>query len=165
MIIRRARVVPDIVLITTPSYELGFRQFNNSRVQNEKIYNHAKDVVVTASHVIGDVVTKVDSIDLNGATRNTTYLRLFCFTLRDQAIDWLDRLPVGSISTWDDLTTRESLYDAWNRFEDLLQKVPHHGLDLWLQVQIFYDHVNYTTQMAIDDVAGGRLRKVRPEEA
>ncbi|GKE65357.1 hypothetical protein Tco_1519518, partial [Tanacetum coccineum] len=52
-----------------------------------------------------------------------------------------------------------------NRFKDLLRKVPHHGLDLWLQVQIFYDHVNYTTQMAIDDAAGGRLRKLRPEEA
>ncbi|GKA70400.1 hypothetical protein Tco_0776464 [Tanacetum coccineum] len=45
----------------------------------------------------------------------------------------------------------ESLYDAWNRFKNLLRKVPHHGLDLWLQVQIFSDHVNYTTQMAIDD--------------
>ncbi|GKE58049.1 hypothetical protein Tco_1497234, partial [Tanacetum coccineum] len=42
---------------------------------------------------------------------------------------------------------------------------PHHGLNLWLQVQIFYDHVNYTTQMAIDYAAGGRLRKSRPEEA
>ncbi|GJU27084.1 hypothetical protein Tco_1165705 [Tanacetum coccineum] len=59
MIIRRAREVPDIVLIITPSYELGFRRFNSSRVQNEKIYNHAKDVAVTASHVIGDAVTKV----------------------------------------------------------------------------------------------------------
>ncbi|GKB33088.1 zinc finger, CCHC-type containing protein [Tanacetum coccineum] len=59
----------------------------------------------------------------------------------------------------------ESLYDAWNRFKDSLQKVPHHGLDLWLQVQIFYDHVNYTTQMAIDDAVGGRLRKLRSEEA
>ncbi|GJV64328.1 hypothetical protein Tco_1475156, partial [Tanacetum coccineum] len=49
--------------------------------------------------------------------------------------------------------------------KDLLRKVPHHGLDLWLQVQIFYDHVNYTTQMAIDYAAGGRLRKSRPEEA
>ncbi|GJZ58049.1 hypothetical protein Tco_0613543 [Tanacetum coccineum] len=48
---------------------------------------------------------------------------------------------------------RESLYDAWNHFKDLLRKVPHHGLDLWLQVQIFYDHVNYSTQMAIDDAA------------
>ncbi|GJS13666.1 zinc finger, CCHC-type containing protein [Tanacetum coccineum] len=59
----------------------------------------------------------------------------------------------------------KSLYDAWTRFKDLLLKVPHHGLDLWLQVQIFYDHVDSTTQMAIDYAAGGRLRKLRPEVA
>ncbi|GJX57052.1 hypothetical protein Tco_0286949 [Tanacetum coccineum] len=59
----------------------------------------------------------------------------------------------------------ESLYDAWNHFKELLRKVPHCGLDLWLQVQIFYDHVNYTTQMAIDDAAGGRLRILKPKEA
>ncbi|GJZ87464.1 hypothetical protein Tco_0659074 [Tanacetum coccineum] len=52
-----------------------------------------------------DFLKIVDSIDLNGATRNTTRLSLFCFTLRDQAINWFDRLPTGSISTWDDLTT------------------------------------------------------------
>ncbi|GJZ21021.1 hypothetical protein Tco_0558060 [Tanacetum coccineum] len=97
-----------------------------------------------------DFLKIIDSIDLNGATRNTTHLRLFFFTLRDQVINWLDR---------------ESLYDAWNHFKDLLRKVHHHGLDLWLQVQILYDHVNYTTQMAIDDATGGRLRKLRLEEA
>ncbi|GJX42589.1 zinc finger, CCHC-type containing protein [Tanacetum coccineum] len=53
-----------------------------------------------------DFLRIVDSIDLNGATINTTHLRIFCFSLRDQAINWLDRLPAGSISTWDDLTTR-----------------------------------------------------------
>ncbi|GJZ20938.1 zinc finger, CCHC-type containing protein [Tanacetum coccineum] len=47
----------------------------------------------------------IDSIALNGATRITTHLRLFHFSLHDQAINWLDRLPAGSISTWDDLTT------------------------------------------------------------
>ncbi|GKB56390.1 zinc finger, CCHC-type containing protein, partial [Tanacetum coccineum] len=67
----------------------------------------------------------------------------------------------GSISTWEDLTIRflakffpperitklhndflmiqqhhgESLYEAWTRFKDLLQKVPHHGIDLWLQLR------------------------------
>ncbi|GJU66463.1 zinc finger, CCHC-type containing protein [Tanacetum coccineum] len=50
--------------------------------------------------------TPSDSIDLNVATRNTTRLRLFSFSLHDQAINWLDRLPAGSISTWDDLITR-----------------------------------------------------------
>ncbi|GJR76723.1 zinc finger, CCHC-type containing protein [Tanacetum coccineum] len=65
-----------------------------------------------------------------------------------------------SISTWEDLTTRflaqffplgrnaklqndilmfqqhqgESLSKAWTRFQDLLQKSPYHGIDLWLQV-------------------------------
>ncbi|GKA38538.1 zinc finger, CCHC-type containing protein [Tanacetum coccineum] len=131
------------------------------------------------------------SIDLNCAIRNTTRLRLFHFSLRDQAINWLDRLPAGSISTWDDLTTRflvqffppkrttkfrndilmfqqhqgESLYDAWTCFKDLHQKVPHHGIDLWFQVQIFYNHVDYATQMAIHYAAGGRLRKLRVEVA
>nr|GEU97949.1 zinc finger, CCHC-type [Tanacetum cinerariifolium] len=53
-----------------------------------------------------DFIRIVDSIDLNGDTRNTTPLRLFHFSLQDQAIIWLDHLSAGSISTWDDLTTR-----------------------------------------------------------
>nr|GEY49180.1 hypothetical protein [Tanacetum cinerariifolium] len=59
----------------------------------------------------------------------------------------------------------ESLYDGWNHFKELLLKVPHHGLDLWLQVQIFYAHVDITTQKGIDYAAGGRLRKLRLDEA
>ncbi|GJY18175.1 hypothetical protein Tco_0389666 [Tanacetum coccineum] len=37
----------------------------------------------------------------------------------------------------------ESLSKAWTRFKDLLSKFPHHGIDRWLQIQIFYDHVEY----------------------
>ncbi|GJU79275.1 hypothetical protein Tco_1276345 [Tanacetum coccineum] len=48
----------------------------------------------------------VDSLDLDIANRERTHLRLFQFSLRDQASNWLERLPVGSISTWEDLTTR-----------------------------------------------------------
>ncbi|GJR89168.1 retrovirus-related pol polyprotein from transposon TNT 1-94 [Tanacetum coccineum] len=54
--------------------------------------------------------------------------------------------------------TREPLSKAWTRFKDLLQKVPHHGIDLWLQVQIFYDHVNPATRRTIDQLADGKLR-------
>ncbi|GJU10578.1 hypothetical protein Tco_1132974 [Tanacetum coccineum] len=59
----------------------------------------------------------------------------------------------------------ESLSEAWTCFKDLIQKVPHHDLNLWLQIQIFYDHVDGTTQKGIDYAAGGRLRKLRPDEA
>nr|GEV84878.1 ribonuclease H-like domain-containing protein [Tanacetum cinerariifolium] len=51
----------------------------------------------------------------------------------------------------------ESLSEACTLFKDLLRKVPHHGLDLWLQIQIFYDHVDGTTQKGIDYAAGGGL--------
>ncbi|GJY84644.1 hypothetical protein Tco_0498670 [Tanacetum coccineum] len=59
----------------------------------------------------------------------------------------------------------ESLSKAWTRFKDLLQKVPHHGIDLWLQVQIFYDHVNPVTRQTIDQSAGGKLRDLNAEES
>ncbi|GKA10355.1 zinc finger, CCHC-type containing protein [Tanacetum coccineum] len=88
------------------------------------------------------------------------HLRLFQFSLRGQASNWLGHLLAGSITTWEDLTTRflaqffppgrtaklrndilmfqqhhgESLSEAWTRFKDLLQKVPHHGIDRWLQI-------------------------------
>ncbi|GJY06131.1 MAK10-like protein [Tanacetum coccineum] len=38
--------------------------------------------------------------------RERTRMRLFHFSLRDQASNWLERLPAGSITTWEDLTTR-----------------------------------------------------------
>ncbi|GJX61828.1 zinc finger, CCHC-type containing protein [Tanacetum coccineum] len=36
----------------------------------------------------------------------TTTASIFGDRWRDQASNWLERLPVGSISTWEDLTTR-----------------------------------------------------------
>ncbi|GJU13116.1 MAK10-like protein [Tanacetum coccineum] len=78
-------------------------------------------------------------------------------------------LPARSIPTWEDLTTRflaqffppgrtvklrndilmfqqhhgESLSEAWTHFKDLLQKVPHHGIDLWLQDLALYDNKSW----------------------
>ncbi|GJT75897.1 zinc finger, CCHC-type containing protein [Tanacetum coccineum] len=53
-----------------------------------------------------DFLKLVDSLDLDGENRERTRLHLFQFSLRDQASNWLERLPAGSITTWEDLTTR-----------------------------------------------------------
>ncbi|GJU78187.1 MAK10-like protein [Tanacetum coccineum] len=53
-----------------------------------------------------DFLKLVELLDLDGKNRERTRLRLFQFSLRDQASNWLERLPAGSISTWEDLTTR-----------------------------------------------------------
>nr|GEU39431.1 MAK10-like protein [Tanacetum cinerariifolium] len=48
----------------------------------------------------------MDSLDLDVVNWERTRLRLFQFFLHDLASNWLERLPAGSISTWEDLTTR-----------------------------------------------------------
>ncbi|GKC50634.1 zinc finger, CCHC-type containing protein [Tanacetum coccineum] len=53
-----------------------------------------------------DFLKLVDSLDLDSKNRERTRLRLFQFSLRVQASNWLERLSAGSISTWEDLTTR-----------------------------------------------------------
>nr|GEX15123.1 zinc finger, CCHC-type [Tanacetum cinerariifolium] len=93
-----------------------------------------------------DFLKLLDSLDLDGENKERTRLRLFQFSLRDQASNWLERLLAGFISTWEDLTTwflaqffppgrtaklrndilmfqqhhGESLSEAWTRFKDLL---------------------------------------------
>ncbi|GJV10089.1 hypothetical protein Tco_1351630 [Tanacetum coccineum] len=71
----------------------------------------------------------------------------------------------GSISTWEDLTTRESLSEAWNHFKNLLQKVPHHGIDRWLQIQIFYYHVSFHLKCEVDCAGGGKLCDKNTDES
>ncbi|GJW15341.1 MAK10-like protein [Tanacetum coccineum] len=53
-----------------------------------------------------DFLKLMDSLNLDGENRERTRLRLFQFSLRDQASNWLERLPAGSITTWEDLTSR-----------------------------------------------------------
>ncbi|GJZ00405.1 hypothetical protein Tco_0517834 [Tanacetum coccineum] len=61
-----------------------------------------------------DFLKLVDSLDLDGENRERTRLRLFQFSLRDQASNWLERLPAGSITTWEDLTTPQYEDEGWN---------------------------------------------------
>ncbi|GJR01909.1 zinc finger, CCHC-type containing protein [Tanacetum coccineum] len=61
---------------------------------------------VNPNQHLKDFLKLVDSLDLDIANRERTRLRLFQFSLCDQASNWLERLPEGSISTWEDLTTR-----------------------------------------------------------
>ncbi|GJU92709.1 hypothetical protein Tco_1317465 [Tanacetum coccineum] len=46
-----------------------------------------------------DFLKLVESLDIDSENRERTCLRLFQFSLRDQASNWLERLPAGSITT------------------------------------------------------------------
>ncbi|KAK5802868.1 hypothetical protein PVK06_030496 [Gossypium arboreum] len=126
-----------------------------------------------------------DTFKINGVSNDAICLRLFPFSLRNKAKQWLNLLQRGSITTWEQMTKNfllkyfppaktaklrndissfiqmdlETLYDAWERYKDLLRMCPHQGLPLWLQVQTFYNRVNPSTRQLIDAAAGGTLNK------
>ena len=97
-----------------------------------------------------------DTFKQNDVSDDAIRLRLFPFSLRDKAKVWLNSLLSGTITTWDilaqkflvkffpqakmakmrnDITTfvqydMESLYEAWERYKDLLRRCLHHGLPI-----------------------------------
>ncbi|GKC47463.1 zinc finger, CCHC-type containing protein, partial [Tanacetum coccineum] len=82
-----------------------------------------------------DFLKLVDSLDLDGENRERTCLHLFKFSLRDQASNWLERLPTGSITIWEDLTTRflaQFFPPGRNAklLNDILMFQQHHGESL-----------------------------------
>lgn len=109
-----------------------------------------------------------DTFRYNGVTEDTEdiiRLRLFPFSLRDKARSWLHSLPPGSITTWEDLAQKflakffpmaetaklriaisqfeqqqgESLYEAWERYKEMLRKWPHYGMPDWMVIITFYN--------------------------
>jgi len=111
-------------------------------------------------------------------------IHLFPFSLKDRASSWFNSLRAGSITSWDQLRREflcrffppsktaqlraklyqftqedgESLYDAWERFKEMLRLCPHHGLEKWLIIHTFYNGLTYVTKIIVDAAAGGVLK-------
>nr|GEX43269.1 hypothetical protein [Tanacetum cinerariifolium] len=103
-------------------------------------------------------------------------LRVFPITLKGLALRWINRLSVGLVTTWDLLekvfirqycpplkTTKkleiirnfkqemdETLYYAWERYNDLLFKCSHHDLNCQQKVHIFYIGLDIPTRRVLD---------------
>nr|GEW68889.1 hypothetical protein [Tanacetum cinerariifolium] len=78
-----------------------------------------------------DFLKLMDSLDLEGSI--TTWEDLItCFLAQFFPSGWTAKL-LNDILMFQQ-HHGESLSKAWTRFKGLLPKVPHHGIDLWLQV-------------------------------
>ncbi|XP_057984615.1 uncharacterized protein LOC131169408 [Hevea brasiliensis] len=130
-------------------------------------------------------------LKINRVSNDAIWLRLFPFSLKNRAREWLHSLPPGSITTWDELSQAflaqyfppsktvklrnelisfrprddESLYEAWERYKDLQRKCPHHGIPKWMLVQHFYNGVSPAIRSKIDASSGGDLMEKSEEEA
>ncbi|GJS01625.1 hypothetical protein Tco_0318133 [Tanacetum coccineum] len=120
-------------------------------VQNECSFHELRSE--DPNQHLKDFLKIMDSLDLDGTNKERTRLRLFQYSLRDQASNWLERLPAGSITTWEDLTTRLTI------------KTPSPWHRTWLQIQIFYDRIDDSLKRTIDFAVGGQPRRMRTKKA
>ncbi|XP_023886157.1 uncharacterized protein LOC111998291 [Quercus suber] len=131
------------------------------------------------------------AIQANNFEIKSAIIQMIQQTVQDKAKVWLNSLPPGIITTWEELaqkflakyfppakTTKlrndittfiqfegESLYEAWERYKDLLRKCPHHDLPKRLQVQTFYNGLGGTNRFMVDVAAGGALMSKTHEAA
>ncbi|KAK8690124.1 hypothetical protein V6N13_088825 [Hibiscus sabdariffa] len=131
-----------------------------------------------------------NSFKIYGVSNDVLKLKLFPYSLRDKAKEWLNNLPPGSFQSWtelcrsflakfsyNNLTDRlrseitsfrqeddEAMHEAWERYRDLFHRCPMHGLPEWTQVSIFYNSVNTPTRLMLDASANGTLLDKPPKE-
>ena len=95
-------------------------------------------------------------------------LRLFSFSLRGRAKEWLLSLPKNTIASWVECTClfmtklflpaktmqlrsnitscrqeeHEPLALAWERIKECIRNYPSHGMEDWLILHLFYNALN-----------------------
>src|SRR3954470_7898537 len=131
-----------------------------------------------------------DLVKFNEVSNDAIRLRLFKYSLRDKAKAWLRSREAGSITTWEELKkvflqkyfppmkfaklrneingfrqmNQEPLYEAWERYKELLRRCPNHQLPKWMIIQTFYNGLETDVQMMIDIASGGSMNNKTPAE-
>lgn len=63
------------------------------------------------------------------------------------------------------LKDKEFLYEAWERFKELLLLCPHHGQPRWTLIHVFYNAVETTMRMMIDTSVERKIMNLGVDDA
>ncbi|GKB21565.1 hypothetical protein Tco_0855488 [Tanacetum coccineum] len=129
-----------------------------------------------ANEHIEKVLEIIDLFHIPNITIDQVMLRAFPMSLTGAVSRWLRNEPTGSITTWDGLKIKflnkycppartakkmeeinnfqqepdENLYQAWERFKELLMKCPQHYLTEMQEVILFYNGLGIPTRQILD---------------
>ncbi|GKE74177.1 hypothetical protein Tco_1536218, partial [Tanacetum coccineum] len=129
-----------------------------------------------ANEHIEKVLGIVDLFHIPNITTYQVMLRAFPMSLTGAASRWLRNKPFILITTWEDLKIKflskycprartekkmeeinnfqqeldENLYQAWERFKELLMKCPQHYLTEMQEVVLFYNGLDVPTRQILD---------------
>src|SRR5664279_537137 len=134
-----------------------------------------------ASMHLHDFVEICDMQKFKNVESDILKLKLFPFSLRGKAKEWLHSLPTDSINSWDDLkeafikkyyppvkilqnrnnilsfrqNENEHVAMAWDRIKVMLRTCPSHGVNEWTILYSFYNGLNYMSRNILDSAVGG----------
>ena len=119
-------------------------------------------------------------INPRDTTMDNVHLRLFPFSLLGKAKTWFytnkagfttweacfnafltKYFPVGKTNALRGKISRfqqlpdEAIPEAWEPFQEYIAACPHHGMEEWLIIQIFFNGLNTPAQNHIDAASGG----------
>ncbi|GKA16169.1 retrovirus-related pol polyprotein from transposon TNT 1-94 [Tanacetum coccineum] len=129
-----------------------------------------------ANEHIEKVLEIVDLFHIPNITVDQVMLRAFLISLIGAASRWLRNKPNGSITTWEDLKAKfiskycppartakkmeeinnfqqepnKNLYQAWERFKELLMKCPQPYLMKMQEVVLFYNGLDVPTRQILN---------------
>lgn len=113
-----------------------------------------------------------NSLKIDGHTEEAKNLRMFLFTLAEEAEEWFYSLPAGSITTWEEMEKAflneyfpasvflrkryeilnfkqkdgETLGDTYKRFKRVLVACPTHDMDATEQTHMFVNDLKIKTK-------------------
>ncbi|KAJ9562420.1 hypothetical protein OSB04_007580 [Centaurea solstitialis] len=125
---------------------------------------------------------KCDMIKILNVTSDAIRLRLFGFSLRDKAKEWVKSHSPNTFTTWDALSRaflihffppakaaelRGDITTFIQRGSELLgiylqRNCPHHGVPEWLIIQTFRNGLKQDVRTSIDAVASGSIVNKTP---
>ncbi|GJZ35558.1 protein kinase-like domain, concanavalin A-like lectin/glucanase domain protein [Tanacetum coccineum] len=149
-----------------------------SKTKNDDSHEHVERVL--------DIVSL---FNIPGVSHNAVILRVFPITLTRASKRWVDRLPLGTFNSWDLLKKAfiqrycppsktakqleeirnfkqegdETLYQAWERYNDLLYKCPTHDINSHQKVNIFYNGLGTMNRQLLD--SQGPIPGMTPAQA
>ncbi|GJW89145.1 retrovirus-related pol polyprotein from transposon TNT 1-94 [Tanacetum coccineum] len=163
--------------LRSPDFNLLFDQeYSEEEVAKTmaETMEHGSDHEDANEH-IEKVLEIVDLFRIPNITIDQVMLRAFLVSLTGAASHWLRNKPTGSITTWEDLKTKflskycpparttkkmeeinnfqqepeGNLYQAWERFKELLMKCPQHYLTEMQEVVLFYNGLDVPTRQIL----------------
>nr|GEV81438.1 hypothetical protein [Tanacetum cinerariifolium] len=141
------------------------REDTFSRNKNDDAHKHVERVL--------DIISL---FNIPGVSHDAIMMRVFPITLNGAAKRWVDRLPIGNVDSWDLLKKAfiqrycppskiaiqleeirnfkqegdKTLYQAWERYNDILYKCLAHDINNHQKVNIFYNGLGAMNRQLLD---------------